>query len=1199
MKEYNEIKGYLLGTSNSEEAVESVEKRFMVDSGYNENVLSIEEELIQQYVDGELSPDDNKAFETNFLVSSDRRNKVTFARAFRGHLNSLAVSETAQPKKRFSFAALFSFPKFQIPALAGAAVVLLFSSFLIWTWYANSSNPSRELALLNKAYENARPLESRISELDYARFTKLRGDAPPVDDLALKRATNQIEEKAQQNPSAANLILLGRLYLAKKDFDGAALQLDKVRQLQPGNPEIYNDLGVAYFEKAQLQEDSGVGLKLKAQASENFEKALQIKPAMLEALFNKARCLEAVPLNNQARDAWQEYLKYDSTSRWAEEAKAHLERLSTETSQEMSSDELQEAFLRAASEKKDDEAFRLASQNRELITEQYLPQKLAMSLLDAGSDKRKEIHHGLKYLGELEKKRNQDHFAADMAVFYGELSPEKAKILRKAQLLIREGYALCLALDFPPAVEKFTSARELFLQAGDVIEANTIGTYFIAYSLHTTQHRKEAIEMFKQVDEFSRQKKYEWFSLMNLDWVIGGQAYFGYLLPTDVNDRYQVALKKAESMGDLFMTQKFIRSLMYRDLSVKKHDQNSFAYIQRIFEYSHGDNVSSRQKKRGFDVAVETLAADHFTALSQATVQETIASRRNANDRQFVINAQKQAGNIYTQTGDFSEAEKWLNDAKDGVEGLEEGTRQDALTEILLGLGNLESKRNNYPQAINYYNTSLEMQEKMSSREIMPGPQKTDIPRLLYETRRSRLLAYHASGDDTAVEKDLPGIISFAEEKRKNITDEQERTTFFNYEQEIYDVAIEHEFRANQAEQAFNYAETSNSRSLLDSLQNDTAVAGSAQELVNSTGRAKPLTVGEIREQMPAGVQLLQYAVLNDRVLIWIISRDKFEQVSSEIKIADLENQVGEYLRQLRSPEPQQQDNAKSSAQKLYALLIGPALPYLDKDRQVCLIPNKILFNVPFAALLSANEKYFLGDFVFFYSPSSNVFILSTHQAQEKNRSRNEDLLSVGNPSFDRQQLSGLADLPESAREAKEIAANYLQPQILLSGDATKAEFKRLMGTADVIHFAGHYVAHPESPLFSELVMAKSSGKEEDNFFTNSELRMETLPRTKLVVLSACQTGVEGYYNGEGLIGLSRTFLALKVPLVVASQWSVDSEATAELMNKFHRYRRQENMSTVKALRRAQLEMINAPNERFNSPYYWASFAAFGGYAEY
>jgi CHAT domain-containing protein len=109
------------------------------------------------------------------------------------------------------------------------------------------------------------------------------------------------------------------------------------------------------------------------------------------------------------------------------------------------------------------------------------------------------------------------------------------------------------------------------------------------------------------------------------------------------------------------------------------------------------------------------------------------------------------------------------------------------------------------------------------------------------------------------------------------------------------------------------------------------------------------------------------------------------------------------------------------------------------------------------------------------------------------------------------------------------------------------------------------------------------------------------LPRTRLVVLSACRTGIESAYRGEGAIGLARPFMVAGVPLVVASLWPVDSEATANLMISFHKHRKQagNNVPTVDALRLAQLEMIH--NSPPNSPpsFGWAAFVAIGGYAAF
>ena len=1197
IQEYQEIKEYLLGMADSDESREIVENRLMAEPEYYENMRSIEDELIQQYVDGKLFGKVKQAFETHVLISGEAREAVHFARAFRRYVDDQTVAERRPAKERAGFARFFSLPRSRMPALAGAfgAVVLLLSFAALWSWYGNSSGSGENVALLNRAYEKERPLESRISGLNYAPFGRTRGEsARQVNKLAFERADGQIRKNADEYPTPANTILLGRLYMIEKDFDSAIQQFEKALSMGPGDAQVYNDLGAAYLEKKQVTEDKEAALKLIDQALKNFDQAVRLKPDFPDALFNRARCLEEAeaPLNNQAKEAWQEYLKYDTTSGWAEEARKHLEDLNAQPAKEISSDDLQKDFLNAARNKNDDEAFRLASQNRELIREQYLPQKLAMSLVVSEGGQRDEIYHGLKYLGQLEKDHNQDHFASDLANFYAALPKEKLETLKNAQSLMREGYKDCGTNHYIEAGKKFTAARALFLRAGDTIEANTIGNYFIGYAVYSAMRLKEGLELFKQVDAFSRQKQYAWFALMNSEWVIGGQNHLGYLLPTDVDRQFQSVLGKAEEMNDVFTTQKFLGELLRRDQQVKKQDKNTFIALQKMFDYSRGANVSPRQKARNFEDVVGPLAFGHMTALSQAIVEESTASHDNELDRIFAIDAKKKAGDIYTQTGNFPEAEKWLMEARNDVDGLEEKNQQEQLTEILLGLGKLESTREHFAQAIEYFNGSLRIQQQM------------DPPPLLYETKKSRLLAYNALGNDAEIEKDLPDIITLAEEKRRNITDEQERNTFFNYEQEPYDVAIEHELRGNDIEQAFNYAEKSNSRSLLDWLQKDPQkdpkIPADKSGPVVATKPAQPLTAAQIRERIPANVQLLQYAVLKNKVLIWIISREKFELVTSEVKKEDLTNKVEQLVSLITSHDLDRQDEMNDLSRELYRTLIDPALSHLDKDRKVCIIPNKVLFNLPFNALLSPDNKYLLEEFILFYSSSANVFVLATQRAKDRFAgAENENLLSVGNPAFDRQQLYGLEDLPDSAKEARSITADYSDFTLLVGEEATRAAFRKSMEGADIIHFAGHYLPHPEAPLLSALVMAKSSNEEKDNFFTNADLSKERLPHTKLVVLSACQTGAEGYYNGEGLVGLSRTFLALGVPLVVASQWSVDSEATAEIMKKFHRYRRQDKISSVEALRKAQLEMVNAPNERFRSPYYWASFAAFGGYAEF
>ena len=96
----------------------------------------------------------------------------------------------------------------------------------------------------------------------------------------------------------------------------------------------------------------------------------------------------------------------------------------------------------------------------------------------------------------------------------------------------------------------------------------------------------------------------------------------------------------------------------------------------------------------------------------------------------------------------------------------------------------------------------------------------------------------------------------------------------------------------------------------------------------------------------------------------------------------------------------------------------------------------------------------------------------------------------------------------------------------------------------------------------------------------------------ELVVLSACETGLGEEVKGEGLVGLTRGFMYAGSPRVVVSLWSVDDEATSELMQKFYTNMLQKNLKPAAALRAAQIEMSR--NQNFTAPYYWAAFTLQG-----
>jgi CHAT domain-containing protein len=149
------------------------------------------------------------------------------------------------------------------------------------------------------------------------------------------------------------------------------------------------------------------------------------------------------------------------------------------------------------------------------------------------------------------------------------------------------------------------------------------------------------------------------------------------------------------------------------------------------------------------------------------------------------------------------------------------------------------------------------------------------------------------------------------------------------------------------------------------------------------------------------------------------------------------------------------------------------------------------------------------------------------------------------------------------------------------------------LGQYRIIHFATHGLLDSEHPELSGLVLSlvDDHGKPQNGFLDLEDIYNLSLS-ADLVVLSACETGLGKDIKGEGLVGLTRGFMYVGVPSVIASLWKVDDVATAELMEHFYRAMLQRNESPAAALRSAQLEMLKS--RRWANPYYWAGFTMQG-----
>jgi CHAT domain-containing protein/Tfp pilus assembly protein PilF len=144
-----------------------------------------------------------------------------------------------------------------------------------------------------------------------------------------------------------------------------------------------------------------------------------------------------------------------------------------------------------------------------------------------------------------------------------------------------------------------------------------------------------------------------------------------------------------------------------------------------------------------------------------------------------------------------------------------------------------------------------------------------------------------------------------------------------------------------------------------------------------------------------------------------------------------------------------------------------------------------------------------------------------------------------------------------------------------------------------ILHFATHGLMDSRHPELSGLVLSlvDAHGRAQDGFLGLEDIYNLDLA-ADLVVLSGCETGLGKDIQGEGLLSLTRGFLYAGASRVVASSWSVDDAATAELMGRFYRSMERDGMGPAAALREAQLEMWR--QKRWSDPYYWGAFQLHG-----
>jgi CHAT domain-containing protein/tetratricopeptide (TPR) repeat protein len=263
---------------------------------------------------------------------------------------------------------------------------------------------------------------------------------------------------------------------------------------------------------------------------------------------------------------------------------------------------------------------------------------------------------------------------------------------------------------------------------------------------------------------------------------------------------------------------------------------------------------------------------------------------------------------------------------------------------------------------------------------------------------------------------------------------------------------------------------------------------------------------------------------------------------------------------------------------------------------RVMIVPHRFLHHVPLHAITQGGGVPWGDSVVIHYVPSASLL---SQLLRARDGQRGEPVLrpdhregraavSIGYP--------GEPPLLFCRAEAQAVAA-ATGGQVLLGRDATPARVKDAIRDAAYIHFSCHGVFNSEMPLDAGLVLAPDTlasgaapesprepqdgpAHPESGRLTLGEiLRDVSLSRARLVVLSACETGLTKVEERhEEYLGLPAGFLYAGATTVVSSLWKVDDVATWLLMRAFVR-ELAAGAATWVALRKAQQELRGLSGE--------------------
>ena len=970
-------------------------------------------------------------------------------------------------------------------AAAAAVIAVLVTPALVRPWLERDSG----LVSLVDSVGEQRSVLGRLTggfphaPLDVSSAGGQDGRAAGTDRVQL--TAGRIRESFGERETPSQLHALGVSQLLAGRYDEAAQSLLAASREQPANAQYLSDVAAVQIERARL----GLRPDDLPRALAAADRARRLDPSLKEAWFNRALAASALSLTADARSAWTEYLKRDSSSPWAAEARSRLDELAKPTraaAWTSMEGRLQSAFDASAA----DEAVRTQTTEARSLIENTLIVNWANAVLNGGSGDT-ELDR-VRVMAQAMLRVAGDALYADTVSAIDRTSGSARQALARAHKTYAEGAAAIAADNFPAASGPLATARSAFEQSGSPFARRAV--LDLGAAAYFTGRADQAAATLETLLTAAQAAGYSNIAA-RASWQ-QGLAALGQGRLADAQSKFEDTLAGFERMGDA------------------EGVANAHNLLASLYFYL-GDGATEWRHR---SEALRGLSVSNNPRFKYGLVVAAAASTRsNAPEAALpLLDAALVYANESKRTAALTDVLTQRSATKLALGRTEDAASDLAASRRELGRITDAQFRNRMEVAILSTESDLlratnpQAAAAAASRAIDLVQQRGDRLRLAQLNLRLAKANIVWGRLDEAEQALARGIAEFDAERSSAI--DEGRISMLDESWQLFDSAVHLAIRKNDLPRAFAMAERARARTLAES-RNSRSVR----------------SLEDVERALQPGEAVLAFNQFEDELAIWVVKSSGTTVVMRPLSRRDAERLVAQQREEIRL-----ESATANAGSKLYNELVRPLAASLQGVTRLAIVPDGPHQDTAFAALWNRSTGRFL-----------------VEDAKLTQATSVSAAVAMGRRAVTVATAPLIIAGPNSGNDARAIASMYANAE-LLDGDAATADRALSQaGQRSIVHMSARTSDSAAFPLLSRVVLADLPGRRNSGTVLGSDIAARQMPATGLVVIEQAESS--GPLRSDGTLGLTRAFIAAGVPEVLGTLPGADEETSRTLMVGFHR----------------------------------------------